>query len=66
MLTEISLIDKIEVLPELRVLQVRTVTRFLRDGAIVGSTLARRTLQPGADLSSEDPLVAAVAKAVWA
>lgn len=65
MLTETSLIDKIEVLPESGVVQVRQVTRIVKDGVAVASTYARWTLNPGQDVSAEDPKVQAVCQAVW-
>lgn len=58
-------IDKIEVV-ESNAIQVRQVTRILEDGEVLSQSYHRRVLQPGDDLTNEDPKVAAVAAAAWA
>lgn len=65
MLTETSLIDKIEVLAETGVVQVRRVDRIQKDGELIASTYHRWTLNPGQDVSGEDAQVQAVCRAVW-
>jgi hypothetical protein len=41
------------------------VTRVLEDGEVLSSSYHRHVLQPGDDLSNEDPKVVAVATAAW-
>jgi hypothetical protein len=65
MLTETLLIDRIEVLPESGVVQVRQVTRIVKDDAVIASSYRRWSLNPGQDVSAEDPKVQAVCQAVW-
>jgi hypothetical protein len=62
--TKETVVDKIEVL-ESNAIQVRTVIRILEDGEVLSSSYHRHVLQPGADLSSEDPKVVAVANVLW-
>lgn len=64
-LTKETVVDKIEVL-ESNIIQVRTATRVLEDGEVLSSSYHRHTLEPGADLTNEDPKVAAIATAAWA
>jgi len=64
MLTETTLIDRIEVL-ENGTIQVREVTRILRDDEVIASSFHRATLTPGDDLSTQDPKVKDIAKAAW-
>jgi hypothetical protein len=64
-LTETSLIDKIEVMPETGFVQVRRVNRIIRDGVTVAQTFHRVTHLPGADVSAEGPLVQAICRAAW-
>jgi len=58
-------IDKIEVL-ESNAIQVRQVTRVLEDGEVLSKSYHRHVLQPGDDLTNEDPKVVAIANAAWA
>ena len=58
-------IDKIEVL-ESGAIQIRTVTRVLEDGEVLSKSYHRHVLQPGDDLTNEDPKVVAIANAAWA
>ena len=64
-LTKETVVDKIEVL-ESNTIQVRVATRVLEDGEVLSSSYHRHTLEPGADLTNEDPKVAAIATAAWA
>ena len=64
-LTKETVVDKIEVL-ESNAIQVRKVTRILEDGEVLSSSYHRHVLQPGADLTNEDPKVVAIATAAWA
>lgn len=63
-LSKETVIDKIEVL-ESNFIQVRAATRILEDGEVLSSSYHRHVLQPGDDLTNEDPKVAAIANAVW-
>jgi hypothetical protein len=64
-LTKEVVIDKIEVL-ESGSIQVRQATRILEDGEVLSTSYHRHVLEKGADLTKEDPQVAAVATAAWA
>jgi hypothetical protein len=55
MLTEEKAVDKIEVVSEYKIIQVRTATIIKKDGEVV---------QPGQDLTGEDATVVAIANAV--
>lgn len=57
-------VDKIEVLQS-GAIQVRTVTCVSEDGKLLSQSYHRHVLQPGDDLSNEDPKVVAIANAAW-
>jgi hypothetical protein len=63
-LTKESVVDKIEVL-ETGHIQVRTAIRVLEDGNVLSQTYHRHVLEPGANLTTEDPKVVAIANAIW-
>jgi hypothetical protein len=63
-LTKETVADKIEVL-EMGQIQVRTVMRVLEDGSEISSSYHRETLEPGQDLTDQDPKVVAIANATW-
>jgi len=64
-LTKEVVIDKIEVL-ESGAIQVRQATRVLEDGEVLSTSYHRHVVEPDADLTNEDPKVAAIATAAWA
>lgn len=64
MLTEETVIDKIEIL-ENGVVQVRTATRVLRDGVEIASTFHRESFCPGQDVSKQDKKIQAHCGAAW-
>jgi hypothetical protein len=64
-LTKEVVIDKIEVL-ESGSIQVRQATRVLEDDVVLSTSYHRHVLERDADLTNEDPKVAAVATAAWA
>jgi hypothetical protein len=64
-LTKEVVIDKIEVL-ESGSIQVRQATRILEDDVVLSTSYHRHVLERNADLTNEDPKVAAVATAAWA
>ena len=63
-LSKETVVDKIEVL-ENGTIQVRAAIRVLEDGEVLSSAYHRHVLQPGDDLTDEDPKVVAIANAVW-
>jgi len=64
-LSKETVVDKIEVL-ENGAIQVRSAIRVLEDGKALSQSYHRHVLQPGDDLSNEDPKVVAIATAAWA
>ena len=63
-LEEKSVVDKVEVLLNGSI-QVRRRDQILKDGVEVASTFHRHVVNPGDDVSNEDPRVAAIAAATW-
>jgi hypothetical protein len=63
-LTKEVVIDKIEVL-ESGFIQVRQATRVLEDNVVLSTSYHRHALGKNADLTNEDPKVAAIATAAW-
>jgi hypothetical protein len=63
-LTETKVVDKIEVL-ENGVVQVREVTRIMKDGNEVAHTYHRWVLAPEADLTGQPANVVAICNAAW-
>ena len=64
-LTKETVVDKIEVL-ESGAIQVRSTIRVMEDGEMLSQSYHRHVLQPGDDLTNEDPKVVAIATAAWA
>lgn len=64
-LTKETVVDKIEVL-ESGAVQVRSAIRVLEDGEVLSQSYHRHVLQPGDDLTDQDPKVVAIAEAAWA
>lgn len=62
-LTE-SITERLEVLEDGQ-LQIKTVTRILRDGAEIAKTIHREAVAPGADVSQKSARAKAIAAAVW-
>jgi hypothetical protein len=56
-----SIIDQIEVAKS-GVVQIRTVTHIVEDGALVSSSLHRYSVAPGDDYSDQDVKVQAICK----
>ncbi len=63
-LEEVKVIDKIEVV-ENGTLQVREVTRILKDGEQIAQTYHRWVFAPGSDVSEMPANVQAIASVVW-
>ena len=64
MLTEETLVDKIEVVGEFAHVQVRTATVIKRDGVEISRSFHRHVVAPGNDYSNEDAKVQAICAAV--
>ena len=63
-LEEKSVVDKVEVLLNGSI-QVRRRDQILKDCTEVAATYHRHVVNPGDDVSNEDPRVAAIAAATW-
>lgn len=64
MLEEQKVIDKVEVV-ENGTLQVREVTRIIKDGEVIASTFHRSTFPPGSDVTNQPANIQAIAQVVW-
>jgi hypothetical protein len=64
MLVQSKEIDKIEVVTEYKILQVRTATIVKSDGKEIARSFQRHLVCPGDDLSNESSTVVAIANAV--
>ena len=63
-LTKSTAVDQIEVLAN-NSIQVRAATIIKEDGTELSRSFHRHVLQPGDDLTDQDPKVVAIATAVW-
>ena len=63
-LTKEIVIDKIEVVGDHKMVQVRTATRVLEDGVVLSSGFHRHVVAPDADITGEDAEVQAICNAV--
>ena len=57
-------VDKIEILPEQKIVQVRTVTVITDDGVEISRTFHRSLFNPNDDVSGQEPLVQKIFKVV--
>jgi hypothetical protein len=57
--------DKIEIVGQYKIIQVRTATIVERDGEELTRAFHRKALAPDADVSGESAEVQAIANAVW-
>ena len=64
-LTERTVEDKIEIVGDYKMVQVRTATIIERDGVEISRSFHRHVVAPGADISGESAEVQAVCNAVW-
>ena len=64
-LTERTAEDKIEIVGDHKMVQVRTATIIERDGVEISRSFHRHVLAPDADISGESAEVQAVCNAVW-
>jgi len=58
------IVDKIEIVGDYKMVQVRTATRIVEDGNVISSSYHRHVVTPGDDYSAEDSEVKAVCAAV--
>lgn len=64
-LTETKTIDRVELVGQHSILQVREATTIMRDGAEIAKTFHRWSFAPGDDVSDMPANVQAVAAAAW-
>ena len=64
-LTERTVEDKIEIVGDYKMVQVRTATVIERDGVEISRSFHRHALAPDADISGESAEVQAVCNAMW-
>jgi len=63
-LTEETVQDKIEIVGDYKIIQVRTATIIKKDGVEISRSFHRHTVAPGADTSGESDDVKAIAAQV--
>ena len=64
-LTERTAEDKIEIVGDYKMVQVRTATIIERDGVEISRSFHRHVVAPDADISGESAEVQAVCNAIW-
>jgi len=64
-LTEREIEDKIEIVGDYKMIQIRTATVIERDGVEISRSFHRHVCSPDEDVSGESTEVQAVAAAVW-
>lgn len=64
-LTERTVEDKIEIVGDHKMVQVRTATIIERDGVEISRSYHRHVVAPDADISGESAEVQAVCNALW-
>jgi len=64
-LTERTVEDKIEIVGDYKMVQVRTATVIERDGVEISRSFHRHALAPDADISGESAEVQAICNAMW-
>ena len=63
-LTEETVQDKIEIVSDYKMVQVRTATIIKRDGVEISRSFSRHVVAPGDDISGESAEVQAICNAV--
>jgi len=63
-LTEETVQDKIEIVGDYKIVQVRTATVIKRDGTEISRSFSRHVVAPNADISNESTEVKAICNAV--
>ena len=61
---KIVFVDKIEILPEQKIVQVRTATTITENDVEISRTFHRGLLKPNDDVSGQEPLVQKIFKVV--
>ena len=64
-LTERTVEDKIEIVGDYKMVQVRTATIIERDGVEISRSFHRHALAPNADITGESAEVQAICNALW-
>jgi hypothetical protein len=64
-LTERKFVDKIEIITETKIVQVRTANVIEKDGVEIARTFERKLLRPTDDITNEEVIVQTIANAVW-
>jgi len=64
-ITKETFIDKIEIVGESRIVQVRQATIIKEDDVVIGKSFHRHTITPDRDPKDEDAEVQAVCGVVW-
>ena len=64
-LTKETVVDKIEVVTDYKIVQVRYAEVVKEDGKIISSAYKREVLHPDEDVSSKEDDIKAVCNAVW-
>ena len=59
-----SFVYKLEILPELKIVQVRTATIITDNGVEISRSFHRSVLNPNDDVSGQEPLVQKIFKVV--
>ena len=57
-------LDKLEILPELKIVQVRTATIITDNGVEISRSFHRSVLNPNDDVSGQEPFVQKIFKVV--
>jgi len=64
-LTERTVEDKIEIVGDHKMVQIRTATVIERDGVEISRSFHRHVLAPDADITGESAEVQAICNALW-
>ena len=64
-LTERTVEDKIEIVGDHKMVQIRTATVIERDGVEISRSFHRHALAPDADITGESAEVQAICNALW-
>ena len=57
-------VDKLEILPELKIVQVRTATIITDNGVEISRSFHRSVLNPNDDVSDQEPFVQKIFKVI--
>lgn len=65
MFEEKSYVDKIEIVTQGDIVQVRVANEIYKDSILIATSFNRYTLEKGADLADQPKEVEAICKAAW-